>query len=92
MDHGFETRFVISEPTKVVNAVAMWLEQAALALTNSNCDLIDIVLPDLKAEASAGITTMRVWSANELIADKLNQMAALLSDVEPMLTRKGAAA
>lgn len=92
MAHGFETQFVITDPTKVVVAVAMWLEQAGLALTSSNCDLMDIVVPSLDAKGTAGIASMRVWSANEILADKLNQMAALLSDVEPLLIAKGDAA
>ena len=92
MAHGFETQFVISDPVKVVDAIAMWLEQAGLALTSSNCDLMDIVVPSLDAQATAGIATMRVWSANEILADKLNQMAALLSDTAPLLTVKGDAA
>lgn len=92
MTHGFETQFVITDPTKVVDAVAMWLEQAGLALTSANCEVMDVVIPSLDAKSSAGVTAMRSWSSIEILADKLEQMAALLSDTAPLLIAKGAAA
>lgn len=92
MANGFETQFVITDPTKVVDAVAMWLEQAGLALTSANCDVMDVVIPSLDAKSTAGIAAMRSWSAAEILADKLEQMAALLSDAAPMLTAKGTVA